>query len=88
MDSLLAYSIAEACAVARIGRSTLYKHVRAGNLRAIKIGRRTFFLRGDIDRWLEKMPVVTPQGRVRSETASGPSAIVHDGSGALPPPDG
>ena len=85
MDSLLAYTIAEACAVARIGRSTLYKHIRAGHLRAIKIGRRTLFRRDDVDRWLEKMPVITLQP---TETASGPSVIVHNRSAALPPPDG
>jgi excisionase family DNA binding protein len=56
----LAYTIAEACAIAGIRRTTLYKHIRAGKLRAIKIGQRTFFLRDDIHRWLEGMPPIVP----------------------------
>ena len=50
------YTIAEACAVARIGRSTLYKHIRVGNLRAIKIGSRTCIPIDEFYRWLKAMP--------------------------------
>ena len=80
-------SISEACAIAGIGRTSLYKAIRAGALRAIKIGRRTLLLQDDIRQWLEGMPAVAAR-RPTSDTPSGPSVIVHDGSGALPPSDG
>ena len=50
------YTIAEACAAARIGRSTLYKHIRVGDLRAIKIGSRTCVPVEELYRWLNAMP--------------------------------
>jgi excisionase family DNA binding protein len=50
------YTIAEACAVARIGRSTLYKHIRIRDLRAIKIGSRTCVPIDELYRWLKAMP--------------------------------
>jgi excisionase family DNA binding protein len=75
-----AYSIAEACAIAGVRRTTLYKNIRAGKLRAIKIGRRTFFFQDDIRRWLEGMPMIAPRQRPASESASDPSVIVHDSS--------
>jgi excisionase family DNA binding protein len=77
-------SIREACAIAGIGRTSLYKAIRAGELRAIKVGRRTFLLRDDIGRWLEGMPAITPQRGLTSKTASEPSVTVHDGSAASP----
>ena len=43
-----AYTIAEACAVAGIRRTTLYKEIRAGDLRAVKIGGRTVILVDDL----------------------------------------
>jgi excisionase family DNA binding protein len=84
----LAYTIAEACAIAGIRRTTLYKHIRAGKLRAIKIGQRTLFLRDDIHRWLEGMPPIVPAQSHCPETASGTSVTVHDGSGVVPPSGG
>jgi excisionase family DNA binding protein len=53
---LAVYTIAEACAAARIGRSTLYKHIRVGDLRAIKIGSRTCVPVDELYRWLNAMP--------------------------------
>lgn len=70
------YTIAEACAVARIGRSTLYKHIRAGNLRAIKIGARTCIPITELYRWLDAMPSsVTVQ-------PSAPESPDHEPTGA------
>lgn len=37
----LAYSIKEACAASSLGRTTIYAHIAAGRLRAIRIGGRT-----------------------------------------------
>ncbi|WP_407668196.1 helix-turn-helix domain-containing protein [Novosphingobium rosa] len=37
----IAYSIKEACQVSSLGRTTLYSHIAAGRLRAVRIGGRT-----------------------------------------------
>ena len=70
------YTIAEACAVARIRRSTLYKHIRAGDLRAIKIGGRTCVPIDEFYRWLNAMPSSVSFQRSSPENAGG------EGSGA------
>jgi excisionase family DNA binding protein len=56
----LAFTILEACAVARAGRSSLYEAIAAGSLRAVKRGRRTLILADDLRRWLEGLPAVAP----------------------------
>ena len=35
------YSILEACLATSLSKSTLYNHIRAGRLRAVKVGGRT-----------------------------------------------
>ncbi len=37
----LAFSIKEACAASSLGRTTIYNHIAAGRLRAVRIGGRT-----------------------------------------------
>ncbi|MEY5007222.1 MAG: hypothetical protein RL764_538 [Pseudomonadota bacterium] len=37
----LAYSIKEACEVSSLGKTTLYAHIAAGRLQAVKVGGRT-----------------------------------------------
>ena len=37
----LAYSIKEACLASSLGKTTIYAHITAGNLRAVRIGGRT-----------------------------------------------
>jgi excisionase family DNA binding protein len=37
----LAFSVREACAVSSLGKTTLYAHISAGRLKAIRVGGRT-----------------------------------------------
>lgn len=37
----LAYSIKEACAASSLGKTSLYAHIAAGRLKAIRLGGRT-----------------------------------------------
>ena len=58
MNGPLAFSVAEACAAARIGRTSLYEAIRKGELRALKRGRRTIVLADDLRRYLESLPAL------------------------------
>lgn len=77
--SPLAFGLAEACAATGIRRTSLYKAIRSGRLRAIKCGGRTLILPDDLRRWLEGLPPIVP------ECCSERSVIVRDEFG-LPTP--
>ena len=62
MDTL-AYTIAEACTVTRTGKTALYEAIKAGELRAVKRGRRTLVLPTDLKKWIEKLPTIELQRR-------------------------
>lgn len=58
MDAPLAYTIAETCRIANIGRTSVYGEINSGALRAVKRGCRTLVLAEDLRHWLEQLPVL------------------------------
>src|SRR4051794_25094119 len=72
VNTPFAYSLAEAAARARVGRATVFEEIRTGRLRAVKLGRRTLILPGDLRDWPERLPPINP--RDRDETPNAPQS--------------
>ena len=49
-------SIAEACALAGVGRTKIYEAITDGSLKARKLGRRTLILRDELRNFLASLP--------------------------------
>jgi hypothetical protein len=54
---LLAHTIETASRISTCGRTLLYAAIKAGDLKARKIGRRTIILDEDLRHWLVSLPI-------------------------------
>jgi excisionase family DNA binding protein len=54
----LALTVSEACAAARIGRTSLYAAIKSGELVAAKYGRKTIIRVDDLRAWLARLPTI------------------------------
>lgn len=52
----IAFSTAEACAAAGIGKTTLFAAIGSGALRSRKLGQKRLILRDDLLAWLRAQP--------------------------------
>ena len=47
-------NVEEACSFLQIGKATLYRHTRAGDIPSFRIGRALRFHKESLERWIEK----------------------------------
>jgi Helix-turn-helix domain len=79
MPDPFAYTIAQVCDRACIGRTSLYAAIAAGDLVARKRGRRTFVLAEDLWRWLNTAPTMVSAPHTLLPQAVTARADVDDG---------
>jgi len=58
-----ALTLRDFCDAYRVCRETAYQQIRAGRLRAVKLGRKTLILRADADAWAASLPELRTVGR-------------------------
>jgi excisionase family DNA binding protein len=63
---ILVHTIAEACAVARVGKTAIYRAINEGKLPARKQGRRTLVLEADLRRYIEALPTLVPTDKSKT----------------------
>lgn len=52
------FTITEFCKMAGIGRTLAYDLIKSGDLRAVKVGRKTMIPRAAIESWLGSLPTL------------------------------
>ena len=52
----IAYAIDDVTMMVGVGRTKLYEAISSGQLRALKVGRRTLILATDLQNWLATLP--------------------------------
>ena len=58
-----ALTLKDFCDAYRVCRETAYQQIRAGRLRAVKLGRKTLILRADAEIWAASLPELRTVGR-------------------------
>jgi excisionase family DNA binding protein len=58
-----ALTIKELCEAYRLCREKAYQEIRAGRLRAVKLGRKTLILHADAEVWAASLPELRAAGR-------------------------
>lgn len=53
----LAYSVADACKIAAVSRTTLYEAIRRKEITPRKCGKKTLILADDLKNWVNNLPV-------------------------------
>ncbi|MHB2210682.1 helix-turn-helix transcriptional regulator [Methylobacterium sp. CM6257] len=56
MNEKLSYGVADVVKASGASRSLIYEQIKAGNLKARKLGRRTLILSADLQSWLAALP--------------------------------
>jgi excisionase family DNA binding protein len=67
----LALTVSEACAAARIGRTSLYSAIKNGELVAVKYGRKTIIRLDDLRAWLARLPTIEVKTTDRTDVKAG-----------------
>jgi excisionase family DNA binding protein len=55
-----AFDLADFCRHYSIGRVKTYEYINAGQLRAVKVGRKTLIRAADAEAWLASLPALKP----------------------------
>ena len=58
-----ALTLKDFCDAYRVCRETAYQQIRAGRLRAVKLGRKTLILHADAEGWAASLPELRAAGR-------------------------
>jgi hypothetical protein len=59
-DNLFLYTIDETAKILRIGKTRLYQEINCRNIVPIKMGKKTFFRRMEIERYINSLPAFEP----------------------------